>query len=342
MGALVPSPISRQRSLSVFPRSVKISGLGSRNPDQVPPVRTEIFQFSENSRRRLRFVALNAFPALVSQFCLTYHHNFPQDGKQLKRALDNFFKDIRRKFKTLGLPFSYLWVLEFQRRGAPHFHLFLPFPPSAEIQYLLSETWLRVSGQSDDPQALAFHNHSNNFISWDMGNGAYLCKYIEKSRQKDVPDSFQNVGRFWGASRGLVPMPLNVGLDDFAAAHDITDDETGECSDAVILAARWLGRWYERKVSKKYRKFRKNFRSMALKTGWTLIDGAAAFQQIERYLNKQSLLHRGRYDELQRKMAVYSIRKARRNSYFFAPETVNETSYFASLDEVPHPADCYN
>lgn len=330
---LVPSRISDTGAFRLSPKSLKIKGKAASRPDQIPPTRTEIFQFSENSRRRLRFAALNAWPKLISQFCLTYHEHFPSDGKELKRQLHNFLKVFRKRYPGT----VYLWILEFQRRGAPHFHLFLPFSPSPEVGRELAAIWLRVSGQSDDQQAVAFHEHSRNFITWDMGNGSYICKYIEKSRQKDVPDNFVNVGRFWGASRGLVPMPIDVDFDSFASAHDLRDEKTGECSDAVILAARWLGKWYERQTPKKYRKFRRNFRKMAMKTGWTLATGAAAFKQIEKFLYKTSEIFKGAEDDRIAKMASYQRRKVRRNAYFSEASPFDSGGSLAPLGPVPPP-----
>lgn len=334
MRVLVPSRISETNRFKVLPRGLIIKGKGRKNLDAVPPQRSEIFQFSANSRRRLRFVALNAWPQLVSQFCLTYHHDFPQDGETVKAHFHKFRAAAR---KVLGIT-AYLWILEFQRRGAPHFHLFLPFPPCIEKQRVLTRLWLKASGQSDDDQARAFHLHPRNFIAWDMGNGSYICKYLEKSRQKDVPDGFLNVGRFWGSSRGLVPMPIDVQFDDFAKAHDLADEETGECSDAVILAARWLGKWYERQCRKRYRKFRRNFRKMAMSTGWTLATGAAAFHQIEAYLFKQSQLAKGAEDDLQRKMAQLAYRKAQRNNRSEA-SPFNHGGSLPPLGAIPHHTD---
>ena len=106
-------------------------------------------------------------------------------------------------------------MLEFQRRGAPHFHLFTALPVTEENRLFLASAWVRIAC-GNDPAALAFHSHERNFIAWDMGNGSYVCKYLEKARQKDVPEGYQEVGRFWGASRGLMPSPVLLE----AEAHD--------------------------------------------------------------------------------------------------------------------------
>jgi hypothetical protein len=47
-----------------------------------------------------------------------------------------------------------------------------------------------------------------------MGSGAYLCKYLSKSAQKIVPEGFEGVGRFWAASRFLVPMPVEIATEE--------------------------------------------------------------------------------------------------------------------------------
>jgi hypothetical protein len=135
MRSLVPSRISETKSFQVFPKSLKIRGAAPRGQNNLPPERSEIYQFSANSRRRLRFVALNAWPVLVSQYCLTYHNNYPTDGIILKSHFHRFRASIR---KVLCIK-DYLWILEFQKRGAPHFHLFLSVQPSKQLQERLTQ-----------------------------------------------------------------------------------------------------------------------------------------------------------------------------------------------------------
>ena len=85
MSSLVTTSISQQDRMEVFPVSLRVRRPGTGR-DVVPPDRSDssINSFSEASRRRLRFRALNAFPALISQFGLTYHENWPSDGRICK------------------------------------------------------------------------------------------------------------------------------------------------------------------------------------------------------------------------------------------------------------------
>lgn len=82
--------------------------------------------FSDKSRARLRHVAENSALPLISQFSLTYHHEFPDYGRTCKAHLNAFLTFLRRIIPGIGN----LWLAEFQRRNAPHFHLFLTIPPS--------------------------------------------------------------------------------------------------------------------------------------------------------------------------------------------------------------------
>ena len=233
--------------------------------------RGKIDAFSEKSRRRLREIAANADPALVSMFVATYADGGPQDGCAAKRHLDAFLKRIRRKLPKVG----YLWVLEFQGSGngfAPHFHIFLTAPHSPELGRWLGEAWHEIAGNDcEKHRKVALHPRS--FIGWDMGTGTYVAKYLDKARQKYVPPSYVNVGRFWGATRGLVPDPVTID------ARDMTRCLAGVSEDAAVQAARWLGKWHEKLT---------HGRSRARTTGnsYTLATGAPVLKQILRYFGR--------------------------------------------------------
>jgi hypothetical protein len=314
---LVSPRISQQpdeKGILLYPRGVKFQASALPKSQPEPPVRTNITGFSDNSRRRLRFVAVNAFPALNSQFLLTYHNKFPLDGKESKKHLNAFLVGFRRAFP--GAP--YLWILEFQGRGAAHYHLFTNVPTTEENRLRLASIWCKIV-DSDDVDLLNFHSRPQNFISWDMGTGSYVAKYLEKERQKDVPENYKNVGRFWGASRGLVPLPVKVGYEEFSEKYSYIEPQTGEIVDGLITAQRWLGKWYESTYSKRtfqerkeYRKtiarlneflpedqkikpvkghkLKRNFRIFAVRKGFTLVTGQDVFCQIESYLSKQRRL----------------------------------------------------
>ena len=273
---LVSSCISQQDRVEVFPVSLRVRRQGCGNPNQQPPEKTEIFSFSDHSRRRLRFRALNAFPALVSQFGLTYHNQWPTDGRTSKAHLNAWLTALRRLLPGVG----YLWLLEFQKRNAPHYHVFLTIPPDEETRLKLAEAWCRITSP-DDSAALRFHQHQRNWISWDMGTGSYLCKYLDKEAQKAVPEGYHRFGRFWGNSRGLEPDPVAVPLEELDQTAQV-DQESGEVYGGTSVVIRWLGRLAEKQTGGYSR-----FRTRAPHGSYTILQGAAGFRQIQTYFQRR-------------------------------------------------------
>ena len=80
-------------------------------------VRGEITRWSRPSIRRFMLMVKNASCEWISLITLTYPREYTADGKAVKKHLNSFLQYLRR----LGL--AYCWVLEFQERGAPHFHI---------------------------------------------------------------------------------------------------------------------------------------------------------------------------------------------------------------------------
>lgn len=169
----------------------------------------EIFSYS--SRRRLLELCRNSGHYINSQICLTYHFALPEDGKAVKKQLNSFLTGLRYQYPGI----HYVWVLEFQKRGFPHFHLFTDrVHEDKQFQKWCARAWNKICGESE--QHLKFQEHANNFMRWSMESGQYLVKqYLSKMDQKIVPEQYLSVGRFWGNSRNMIPVWKAVlkGLD---------------------------------------------------------------------------------------------------------------------------------
>ena len=106
--------------------------------------RGTVSAFSRASRKRMleRLARLQPEDAQgpMSMITLTYGEQFP-DAQGAKRDLVAFWKRVRRAFLGAGA----IWRVEFQKRGAPHFHLIFygPYLPKG----LLQLWWGRVIGQ---------------------------------------------------------------------------------------------------------------------------------------------------------------------------------------------------
>jgi hypothetical protein len=164
--------------------------------------RGNVRAFSASSGARMR----RYLRCCVSEYrvlgTLTYPFHYPCDGRTVKRHLDLFAKRYAYRVRISEYdvpivqrkPFSMFWFLEFQRRGAPHFHFFA----THEIPRLeLSRMWYEIVG-SDDSRHLIAGTRIEAIRSGKHGMVSYALKYAAKADQKEIPANYVNCGRFWG------------------------------------------------------------------------------------------------------------------------------------------------
>lgn len=233
----------------------------------IPPDRTgtEIQGFSLKSRARLRFTAANSRDKIRSQFCMTYGDVWPINGRSLKHDLTKFLKRIRKHTQSI----SYIWIAEFQTRGAPHFHFFSDLEPTPQNHDMLTHAWFEIAGYGQD-KVLRVHAHETNFIAWDMGNAGYLCKYLDKEAQKTIPQGFASFGRFWGNSQDLTPKVI----------EEITKDEIqlfSKIDNGWQYLVRGLGKYHEHIYKRSTVRTTPQSR--------TILTGAAIVKQLSRYID---------------------------------------------------------
>lgn len=251
---------AHKRDVTIKFKGAQIGPGGSGGP------RGTIRGFTLASRRRLSFAVRNTADLWDGFLTLTYPAEFPTDGRAVKRHLNAFCSRLRRE------KVAYLWILEFQKRGAPHFHFLVrgwldkkdvaqwwteivnPVFPSEREKMLKAST--RIEGIKNPDQV-----------------GAYMTAYMNKLEQKVVPKEFSHVGRFWGSSRLLQStLYRSVGLRRDAAR-----------------AIRTARKWYEarnqnlagERVDKKTGVIsRAGFRWKWRGHGFILIEGAGLFKRI--------------------------------------------------------------
>lgn len=186
-------PARRTVTLDVGRRDIRISrklppsGKTSSAPHSGGGPRNRISRFSPASARRLLFTARN-FPGMKIMLTLTYPGEFPLDGRLVK----DHWRRMRQWLVRNGNPIG-LWILEFQNRGAPHFHVFVEHELDPQA---VSNIWYQIVG-TQDPRHLVAGTRCE-YLRHPHAVGAYAAKYAAKSDQKDVPKEFENVGRFWG------------------------------------------------------------------------------------------------------------------------------------------------
>lgn len=179
-------------------------------PDVKGKTRGEICEFSKKSRAGLAFVANNTEIEFRTMITLTYPGAFPSDGRKVKSDLNKFLLWVRKDQGKC----SVLWFLEFQQRGAPHVHCLYSFgvPRNANerrgLRFRVSTAWYRIVG-SGDVRHLQAGTRTERIRKRD-GARHYAVKYASKMRQKEVPEGYRNVGRFWGCSRDVPPVEQPV------------------------------------------------------------------------------------------------------------------------------------
>ena len=174
--------------------------------------KSDIEELSVESRKRLAFTASNANCDWKSMITLTYGNEFPQNGKQVKRDLNLFLSTLR--YRITGV--KYLWFIEFQRRGAPHIHILLStcfdelaFGRLVEKWIVLASAYAESDVSEENIRKFNLHQRDGVYDFWqnarsNRGLSHYAVKYAVKTEQKQVPPAYRFVGRFWGATRGLV------------------------------------------------------------------------------------------------------------------------------------------
>lgn len=208
-------------------------GMKGRQP---PPGQrgNTIERLSHRSRARLLMLATETKVQFQSMMTLTYGAEFPYEGKRVKKDLNRFLTWVRRRLKC-----EYLWFLEFQKRGAPHIHILL----STERidRYEFAKAWCEIASDNPEERIKIFkvHAHPDQWQAVRKNNGLvrYVAKYATKCRQKTVPKEYQNVGRFWGASREVkdsMPEPVDVQVSEWALREHL-DNLEHRCADWEVL-----------------------------------------------------------------------------------------------------------
>lgn len=223
-----------------------------KNLDKKHNARGKINHFSYRSRRRLRLFARNTSHLWKVFIHLTYPKDYPLDGAKTKKHIDIFLKRLKRYCPEI----KYLWVIEFQRRGAPHYHIVT----DKEIdRYWLSQNWYEVVGSGDEKHLRA--GTKIEAVRDEQQTIAYLIDYINKLEQKIVPEEYENVGRFWSHSKNILEVSEYI-IEDLPRNNRKN--------------TRMIRRWYKTKL-----------RSWGYKWKWkgegfTAWGGASFFKELEK------------------------------------------------------------
>lgn len=217
----------------------RVSGnlfIASRRSKTVPSDfgngRSVISRFSVGAGIRMRRYLRECRSHYTNMVTLTYPQSFPTNGEETKEHLRRFLQEMQRyvnrqdtatRKQRLANPeshgidtqdYSSFWFLEFQGRGAPHYHIFTThnFPKE-----WIANKWYSIVN-SEDIRHLHAGTRIEKLATGRAGTISYASKYAAKQEQKDVPEGFEKVGRFWGVYGCRVTMSADI----FVSNNDST------------------------------------------------------------------------------------------------------------------------
>lgn len=168
--------------------------------------RSAISSLSERSAGRLRRYVENFATDFTGMVTLTYPARWSESPADWKANLNAFFEALRRT--TYFNEHSAIWVLEFQKRGAPHFHILVDgWIPKTWT----ANTWARITG--GDPSACS----RVETLRDTNRAGHYISKYLTKSTGEGAGE-IEGVGRWWGVRKAKILRGAGQALPTVAAA----------------------------------------------------------------------------------------------------------------------------
>lgn len=168
--------------------------------------RGNVTEFSAKSRNRLRALFASMHRRAEARFItLTYQEN-QTDGNKAKKHLHAFFSALSRDYPSVCA----VWKLEFQARGAIHFHL-LAWGGWIDKDWLTA-TWDRIANPQSTGRPSA--STSIEYVRDRGATGGYLLKYLckdvggreaDRALRSDSPTA--SIGRIWGVhARSRLPL----------------------------------------------------------------------------------------------------------------------------------------
>ena len=189
------------RGLDYIPEQVGQTDLGS------------LYLFTQNrspylQRRRVlavcRSIESNLSITFGQMVALMLSLSYAADDGWRPDHISDFMGNLRHWYRRqTGMQMPYVWVMEMQRRGVPHYHIMLWMP--AELRLPFPDQGIRTP----------WWPHGTSNLKRDIQHrGAYLAKYIAKGKDMGFPRGARTFGssqhewvrdsRRWASAPGYV------------------------------------------------------------------------------------------------------------------------------------------
>lgn len=195
-----------------------------RDEERKASKRGPITGYSKKSQGNLRsLIAKTNRNAHWDFITLTYPKEFTREPAEYKRHLDVLSKRLDYHFPGA----CFIWKLEPQERGAPHFHILAYGALLDHLRAFIPENWYEIVN-SGDPKHLFWHlgllgnKHCVEPVRSREGVMWYASKYMGKTFKtpEDCRELWHKIGRYWGVfNRKNLPLAPEVEME-------VTDQET--------------------------------------------------------------------------------------------------------------------
>lgn len=208
---------SHNCTLKVWPNMLKVSD-GGGSPNHDPVKRGVVSGFSAAARKRMLEMLNKLTFERITFVTLTYPAVWNPDGHEYKKHLRRFRARIERKFGKVRV----LWRLEFQQRGAPHYHLLFFDAPWIEKSWLSDAWWGSVGSRDADHReygtnirGVASQGENGKIIS-------YVAKYAAKPLDNKAVTDDSWTGRYYGRWNIETPAPIELEVSFGGAVQLVT------------------------------------------------------------------------------------------------------------------------
>jgi len=247
-------------------------------PSKIKATKQAITEFTIKAQRNCKFKFDSASRGMTSAICLTYPQEMREelDGRRIKKHFKAFILAYLREF---GLDGRYFWVLEFQKNRNPHFHIVTDCKADIKAQReFVAARWYKIVGSGLEKALKA--GTSCELVRSQSGVASYIAGYLKKADQKQVPENFHNVGRFWGGSRNAFEIETQV--------HHFEDSMDG------VAAARRALRQFRKYKSAKLRELSKKtgvrYKLPKPGGGFVCWGGRLAYEMLMKWQNQQGVV----------------------------------------------------
>lgn len=202
-------PRNRVATLRLYQQRIELKANGYPPLKALQTIRGAVsYEFSRKSRRRLmnafhawqcpdnykRYHVILTYPAIYSEDW----HIWKDHLKAFKRKLEAVFGDLIQGY----------WRLELQKRGAPHYHLFIALPKGTitnrKLKNLVTKWWANIAHVGDQYEGK--YATKVKVIHDDAMAALYISKYCAK-----IPDK-----------------PIAPKTDDYSTLGEIFDSEVAK------------------------------------------------------------------------------------------------------------------